>query len=938
MFTTPKSKTILLAATGLAAAMMCAPALAQETTTTTTEPTAAEKAATAKAEAGSDEVIIVKGLRKSLQSSTDKKRKAGQISETITAEDAGKLPDNNVIEALAHVTGVQITRSHGEGDSISIRGMDDVQTTVNGSPASNGTGRSISLNDVPAELIKSVTVYKTRTADQVEGGFAGTVNVDLRRPLDLKKGWTLAGSFREVYGDIGDTKSPYTSALIAKRFDTSIGEMGFLVNLSYQENNYNEQYVQSETPQTFWGAQLTSLPADHQDAIGLYRIQYGVDSGKIRRPSLNASYQWRVNDNLDFVLEGSMFNATENRSYSAMNTRLKDSPAVLSDVVYAADGKTILSMTETDPNLTDTSVMPVGSVSRDDYNKTENNRINFEAHWHNDNTTVNLGVYKDTSSFDNQWYTTWLTLDGLASMKVDTNSSNVEGGGPYVAYYDASGNALDLSDASNYNAYFVENGKSFTDSSETAWNIDVTHRFSDDKFVRSVQFGVRKSDRELTTAYGYRYAYFNDVAVTDFPGGSDLDLVSVGVGGTNAPSWYRISRQSVLNNWDAIRAYANTPGNTWETGGSGGWADATVSTERLMSSYTSSEKTAAIYAQLNYGFKAWDFPVDGSIGGRSVHTWGQSLASQYMKSGEIVDSVRAGEGTDFMPNVNAIIHFSPKLQLRLAYTVNIQRPSFNDMNSFVYLYDTTNHYGWGGNPDLKPNEEKNYDASLEYYFGRGGILSAAVYDKKPSNFFVWGKQQNVPTDDDNDPSTPDVSYTIYRAMNGGPGEYKGIELNAQGFFDFLPSPWNNFGASANLTYNYYGKIEYAFYNGEPISAEEAATIPGIYDAPYNSKYTYNLSVYYEHDKWSARVAFNHRDRYRSALDGYSAKGYSTYFEATERLDFAVNYTPVKWMTVSLEGTNLLGDSDAATYGANSILNAGTRVGAKTVQLSARFRY
>ncbi len=933
----------LLAATGLAAVVVCLPAFAfaQDAAPAPAATDAAKKTDETKADdKPAQEIVIVRGIRKSLQTSTDKKRKSAQISETISAEDAGKLPDNNVIEALAHVTGVQISRSHGEGQSLYIRGMDDVQTTVNGAPGGNGTSRSISLNDVPAELIKSVTVYKTKTADQVEGGIAGSVNVDLRRPLDLKKGWTLAGSFREVYGDIGKTQSPYASALVADRFDSPIGEMGFLLNLSYQKNNYNEEYVQSETPAKFWccGTQWDSVP--HQDSdISIYRVQYGVDSGYIKRPSLNASYQWRVNDQLDFVLEGSMFNADETHSYSALNTRLKDSPGVLSNVKYAADGHTIISMTETDPNMTDTNVLPVGSISRDDYNKTRNSRINFETHWHNDRTNVNFGIYRDETSFKNQWFTNWLTLKDLKSFNIDMNSSNVDGGGPYATYYDSTGKAIDLSNPANYNMHFIENGKSFSDSTETAWNIDVTHRISDDKLLRGVQYGVRKSDRQVSNAYGYRYAYFNTISASAFPGGNDLSYVQPDIGGSNLPGWYRLSAGSMQANFDAIRAYANTPANVYDSGGSGTWADAIVSTERLISSYTETEKTAAIYGQILYGFKAFNFPVDGVIGARSVHTEGSSVASQYNKTGEVTTSVRSGGGTDFMPSANAVIHFTPKLQLRMAYTVNIQRPSFNDLNDFVYLYDTTGHYGWGGNPDLKPNKETNYDAALEYYFGRGGILSAGWYDKKPSNFFVSGKDVGVQIDDDNDPSTPTVAYTINRTTNGGPGEYKGIELNAQGFFDFLPAPYNYFGASANLTYNYYGRIQYAFYNGATLEEQgiDPSSIPGLFDAPFNSKYTYNLAVYYEHNSLSARVAFNHRDRYRNALDGYAAPGYSIYYEPTERLDFAVNYTPVKYMTVSLEGTNLLGSSDRATYGQSAILPQGVRVGAKTIQLSVRFR-
>jgi TonB-dependent receptor len=922
MLTTRVSKSVLLAATGLAAAMICAPALAQE-------PTAAEKAAAAAAEAQSDEVIIVKGLRKSLKSAVDRKRNSKQIVDSIDAEDAGKLPDNNVVEALAHVTGVQITRARGEGDSIMIRGQGDIQTTLNGSPNASGANRTASLNDIPAELLKSVQVYKTRSADQVEGGIGGTVNVDLRRPLDLKKGWTFAGSVRNVYGSIGDTESPYASALIAKRFDTPVGEMGFLVNLSYQENNYNEQYVTSETPQTFWGDQLTSLPADHKDAIGMYRAQYGVESGKVRRPALNASYQWRVNEQLDLVLEASSFNSRENRSYSALNTRFKDGPGVLSNIVYGPDGKTILSMTETDPNPLDGNILPVGPTSRDDFNKATNNRVNFEAHWHNDRATVNFAVYRDENTFDNQWVTQTLRLNGLTGLNVDFNSDKIEGGGPYVQYIGA-----DPSDANSYAVKEWEDGKGFENSDETVWQADLTYRLSDDKFFRSFQMGVRHSDRNVDRAYGYRYAGFNTpVDVADFAGGLDLEKVQSDTGSANEPGWFRISRESLLANYDTIRNYLFTERDYH--GGSGDWDDEIVDTELMQGSFSSVEKTAAIYGILNYGFKAWDIPVDGQIGVRSVHTWGQSVTTNQIVDNTSPTGLRPnpvttpGNGTDVMPNATAMIHFTPKLQLRLAYTVNIQRPNFIDASSFVFFDTNGCNCGWGGNPDLRPNKETSYDASLEYYFGRGGVLSAAVYNKKPDGFIIYGTTKQM---------QDGVEYTISRPINSDGGEFQGIELNAQGFFDFLPSPWNNLGAQANFTYNSKANIYYSYYNGQLIDQNLIDTIPGIYDAPNNSKSTYNLTLYYETPKFSARVAYNYRDSWRNALDGYSALGYSTYFAPTSRLDAALDYTPVKWMTIALEGTNLLEDNSNTYYGANHLIPAGVRVAARTIQLSARFRY
>lgn len=945
MLTTKTRKTLLLAATGMAAAMICSPALAQDAAP---QPSAADTAAAAQAEADSDVVVVVKGLRKSLKSAVDRKRNSKQIVDSIDAEDAGKLPDNNVIEALAHVTGIQITRARGEGSELMIRGQSDIQTTLNGSPNNAGVGRAASLNDIPAELLKSVQVYKTRTADQVEGGIGGTVNVDLRRPLDLKKGWTLAGSVRNVYGSIGNTESPYASALIAKRFDTPIGEMGILANLSYQETNYNEQYIRSETPQDFryWTDMLglltpaqkaANLPGQEGNIISLYRTEYGVESGKVRRPSFNFAYQWRVNDQLDLLLETSSFTSNSSNSYSALNTRIKDfSDGRITDLVFMPDGTTLKSLRVVDINPTNGNIAPVGPTARDDFNLSKNNRINFELHWHNDRANINLTAYRDENSSVSQWYTQSQRLKGLTQYTVDFDSDKVPNGGPWVDYQNAAGQSIDVSDINNYNMFFLENGKNFQDSTETVFAADLTYRLSDDKFFRSFQAGVRHTDRDASQAYGYRYAYFGydfgqqvdkSVSLLDFPGGTGYVPVTVDIDGVDAPTWYRISRDSLLGNFDAIRAYASTPSKTSETGGSGVWSDEVVSTEQLNGSFSSNEKTAAIYAQVNYAFTVGNVPIDGVAGVRSVHTWGNSISTQY-KNGVATPVPFEGDYTDVLPNLTAVAHFTPKLQLRLAYTLNVQRPGFQDSSPFV-MYDTVNLNGWGGNPDLKPNKETSYDASLEYYFGRGGILSAATYLKKPDNFIVYGRAPRV---------IDGVTYQINMPTNAGPAEYQGVELTAQGFFDFLPGPWNNFGASANLTYNTKAEIKYGFYNGEPVTQVQIDTIPGLFDAPNNSKLTYNLAVYYETPKFSARLAYNHRDRYRGYLDGYSKIGYSTYYEPTERLDMAINYTPVQYMTLSLEGTNLTEDDSRATYGQNALLPQGVRVGARTIQLSARFRY
>ena len=83
------------------------------------------------------------------------KKNADQVQDSIVAEDIGKLPDNNVIEALQHVTGVQISRNAAEANQLLIRGLPDIETLLNGREIFTSTGRFITLQDIPAELLRA---------------------------------------------------------------------------------------------------------------------------------------------------------------------------------------------------------------------------------------------------------------------------------------------------------------------------------------------------------------------------------------------------------------------------------------------------------------------------------------------------------------------------------------------------------------------------------------------------------------------------------------------------------------------------------------------------------------------------------------------------------------------------------------------------------------
>nr|WP_232368870.1 TonB-dependent receptor plug domain-containing protein [Alteromonas sp. BL110] len=129
------------------------------------------------------EVIEVRGIASSIAESARLKRYDSRIVDAIVAEDIGKLPDNNIAEALQRITGVSISREFGVGESVTIRGISQNRVELNGRSTS-GSGRGgISLADFPSSFLKTVEVVKSPTPEMIEGALGGTINMTTVRAV-----------------------------------------------------------------------------------------------------------------------------------------------------------------------------------------------------------------------------------------------------------------------------------------------------------------------------------------------------------------------------------------------------------------------------------------------------------------------------------------------------------------------------------------------------------------------------------------------------------------------------------------------------------------------------------------------------------------------------------------------------------------------------------
>ena len=170
---------VILACTTSALALVAIPtgAMAQDETVTVESPPD---------DTSQSEEIVITAIQRSIETSQSIKRESDQIVESIVAEDIGKLPDVTATESLARLTGVQVDYANGTAAGTRIRGLPNITTTYNGRQLFTGQGRSVALQDFPSSSIARLDVYKSGSADLIEPGIAGLIDVRARKPLNFR--------------------------------------------------------------------------------------------------------------------------------------------------------------------------------------------------------------------------------------------------------------------------------------------------------------------------------------------------------------------------------------------------------------------------------------------------------------------------------------------------------------------------------------------------------------------------------------------------------------------------------------------------------------------------------------------------------------------------------------------------------------------------------
>lgn len=903
------------------------------------------------AQAGADKpeptdtaTVVVTGVKASLIKSLAIKRTSDQVVESVVAEDIGKLPDNNVVEALQRVTGIQVTnRSGGEVGTLSIRGLPDVQTTWNGRNIFTASGTQVALQDIPSTLVRQIDVYKTRDASQLETGIAGQVDVKSLRPFDFK-GQKVSVLARGTYLDPAEKVNPQLSAMFSDRWKTDAGEFGALINLSATQTKYRNESVTPGAMVPFTSPNAAEVPAGYtplqritdtsiwtpgthtglpmaagstlnfngkpypyylaRDAVFQSDVQ-----GKRERPAANIALQWKPNRDSVYTLE-SMYSGYRDKSFNQL---------LFSFVDWWGDlGSNPAGSISTFPGTNVIKSRQVGSVygfNSGDYTTSATDSFvhALNGKWDiTDRLRLDGDLSYQTSRYHSEY--TGTRIDRVAP-SIDVNFND---GGNNTAF--RFNNNADLLDPAKWNvAQFYDNANRNQGSAATA-NLSGVYDTNWGP-LDTIHFGVRFDDRKASEANRTQSGFLG------------RNLASLGPEYASTNSGFGTAISDVPRSWVEPNAYyIRDHIDDWRRLYNG--ADANFLTTdqlRLQKTFAVDEKTSNLFLMGNTQNDLFGHRLRGNFGVRYVKVNTDMTFYKVDATTKAVTSSSASKSTSkLLPSLTLIYDPSKDVVVRFNYGETLRRPTFGDLNPVLQLGDDVSKVGYGsgsgGNPDLKPTRSKNLDLTAEWYFQKDSALYGTLFRRKIDGLVV-GLRHKVHVDPANDPfrnstsggdHTNGYDYVVNSPVNASNGKISGAELGLIYFPKGLPSLLDGLGIQGSYT-------RLTSSQNVP-DANDAGDIVAQLTTPFFgvSHSSYNATLAYEKGPISTRLSYVWRSAFLANNEAaLFANPIGVWRHPEKSVDMQVSYKINEAMSIDISGVNLTNEMQQAYYHFGNAGNAQT---------------
>jgi iron complex outermembrane recepter protein len=941
--------------------------------------------------------VVVTGFRAAVESAVEAKRESSTMVDVIKSDDMASFPDANLAEAIQRIPGVSIDRDSGEGRSITVRGLggDFVRTTLNGVEAFSATtgstlgttiinrSRGFDYSTFASELFNSVTVRKSQSAELDEGSLGATVELQTARPFDFD-GFHAGASAQAAYYDSGDEIHPRIAGLISNTW--ADGRFGALLSVAYNTRTAIEDGY-SDTSQSDYSDMLNGFCTPVPNTLTPY---VNPVSGIGNRPNgqcfsnigSNAAAFDAINVPNIFLPRnpglGRFVNDQEKLGVtSALQWRPADSTLLTLDLVYskfdqdrkdyalsnASLNRNVNGASAAFPNfagrvnsqIQDVHIRPTGQV---DYMLLDNvdikhiqsiNESRTETylagltlqHEFSDTARGSFNVSKTGSDFDEP--TNYL----ISYDRFDTDGyvwdARQSQKRPFIDYgYDAADPA---------NIQFVTGGvtpdirintdtvKNTLENLAANFEIDLNDTFK-------LKLGTMNKKYEFDSNHTTRVFAQNSTDLTRFnfvnfaaavPNLSAVSEVLTGWGdGLDLPagsvtSWVVPDVKKFIAALDLDCNCVNSFGD-WTMGG------ANVAGSRALIRKVN-ETDRAVYTQLDFDSAVFgDKRLRGNLGVRYVETLITSYGLLPTTADPLASLTVEHEYSDFLPSLNLALEITPDLITRFAAAKVMSRPGLGNLTPGGTVTTTgTPPSASIGNPYLDPYRATNYDLSLEWYPGKGSIVSGAIFYRDVKSY-IQQTTSDEPFSNTGLPDsylaagqTPDTIFRVTNSRNTPGGFIQGFELNYQQSFTFLPGIWANFGTLLNYTY-VDSEIDYFLSTSTINPTSVKSQFVGV------SPNSVNGTLYFENTKFSARVSAAYRDDYLQLVPIKNTLPDVRGSAPTMNLDASMSLTVAKHLKLNLDALNLTNQATDNWSGEQRRSQRVTSVTGRQFFLGAQFIY
>lgn len=242
--------------------------------------------------------ITVQGERGAQLGAINQQRSALSMINVVQGNEIGKLPEQNVAEAVQRVAGLSVRTSRGEGRFVSIRGtapnLNNV--TLNGQTlASTAESRATALDLLPAAMVSGIEVTKTATPDMDGNAVGGTINIETLSAFDRDRPFvmaTVAGMLHEQQVDYGDDKMPFRADITAGTRFGADDTWGIVVAGSASRRDFTASVLDPDGWQEVEGS---ILPEE---------LELQVEDNERERYGFSGNLDWRPGPRTSLYLNG----------------------------------------------------------------------------------------------------------------------------------------------------------------------------------------------------------------------------------------------------------------------------------------------------------------------------------------------------------------------------------------------------------------------------------------------------------------------------------------------------------------------------------------------------------------------------------------------------------------------------------------------------------